>query len=418
MSPPPAPFHLLRNHQSSLSALSFDSTNNFLYSGDQSGHIAMTDLRKRRVICHWKAHKEGLLGVQEWDGRLIRSGPCAQLAFQADGIGKEAMGETTWFICIILIDQHLEPKTTIHRLSVRSTKGKSRMKEAFLALPNLVNSELADIYHLPSMKRIHSSINALPVSTNLPVQLTATDPMSVKPKGDRSGLIMSLHLSIQASKVALVMGFEDGRVEVWTCLLSDHDWDETWDGRFSDERMWQKVWGGKGHNEAVMAMAVDRTTSRAFTVSADHLLCRYDLKRALLSPHDSDTADDQVISSYSTKQIGNAALAISRDGKVVAVGGWDGRVRLFSAATFKPLGTLSYHRDTTHVLAFANPPMGIDYASESILETVEIGAEDDEEEDEVELDGVPPRERWLASGGKDRRVALWGLRDFAESDGG
>ena len=220
------------------------------------------------------------------------------------------------------------------------SKGKSRMKEAFLALPNLVNSELADIYHLPSMKRIHSSINALPVSTNLPVQLTATDPMSVKPKGDRSGLIMSLHLSIQASKVALVMGFEDGRVEVWTCLLSDHDWDETWDGRFSDERMWQKVWGGKGHNEAgelciatpyfhsfcsVMAMAVDRTTSRAFTVSADHLLCRYDLKRALLSPHDSDTADDQVISSYSTKQIGNAALAISRDGKVVAVGGWDGR---------------------------------------------------------------------------------------------
>ena len=69
------------------------------------------------------------------------------------------------------------------------------------------------------------------------------------------------------------------------------------------------------------------------------------------------------------------------------------------------------------MLAFANSAVGFDVANKSVLETVEIGAEEgSEEEDEVELDDVPPRERWLASGGKDRRVALWGLMDFAKSD--
>lgn len=29
--------------------------------------------------------------------------------------------------------------------------------------------------------------------------------------------------------------------------------------------------------------------------------------------------------------------------------------------------------------------------------------------------GEAPRERWLVSGGKDRRVAIWGLMDFAQA---
>jgi len=90
-----------------------------------------------------------------------------------------------------------------------------------------------------------------------------------------------------------------------------------------------------------------------------------------------------------------------------------GRIRLFSTATFKPLGTLAYHRDSVQALAFAQPPIPGGDDAESVAETLELGAEDSEEEDGVELDGVPPRERWLASGGKDRRGALWGLMDFA-----
>ena len=72
-----------------------------------------------------------------------------------------------------------------------------------------------------------------------------------------------------------------------------------------------------------MAMAVDRTMTRAFTVSADHLLCRYDLARVLMS--DDNSSKKQVVACHSIKQIGNASLALSSDGRVVAVGGWDGK---------------------------------------------------------------------------------------------
>jgi WD40 repeat protein len=72
MSPPPTPFHLLRTHHSPLSSLAFNPSNTCLYAGDQDGFVSVTDLRARRVIAYWKAHENGVLGVGEWDRRLIR----------------------------------------------------------------------------------------------------------------------------------------------------------------------------------------------------------------------------------------------------------------------------------------------------------------------------------------------------------
>lgn len=114
-------------------------------------------------------------------------------------------------------------------------KGKEVEAEALLAVPNLVNSELADIYHLPSSKRLHSSLNVSDVP---------------EIRGTRSGLIMSLHLSFRETRLVLVMGFEDGRVELWTCPTGDKAWRGTWDGRLSEDRRWTRLWEGKGHNEA------------------------------------------------------------------------------------------------------------------------------------------------------------------------
>lgn len=93
------------------------------------------------------------------------------------------------------------------------------------------------------------------------------------------------------------------------------------------------------------------------------------------------------------------------------------RIRLFSASTLKPLGTLSTHRETVHCVTFASAPHTAEeavYGDES--STLEIGAEseegEDSDEDVDEQMGTPPRSRWLASGGKDKRIALWGLKDF------
>ncbi|EIW67607.1 hypothetical protein TREMEDRAFT_64199 [Tremella mesenterica DSM 1558] len=323
---------------------------------------------------------------------------------------------------------------------------------------------------------------------------------------------MSLHLhlftstSIHNGNLALALGYEDGRIEVWYC--SNPDPKERWD---------------------VMAMVVDQNFEKAFTVSADHLLVKYHL---LIPPHlaqatpldeDTDprpklmkqvknTIPNQInkpintpfnlinespdkppipnnetpsiprtplnensrtplspinenpktplIKKHSTGQIGNSSLSISPQGSVIAVGGWDGKIRLYSTSTFKPLGILNYHRGTVNVLAFANPPspplpsphLLLDNVSTVLLpdtESNQVGTEksinnievkgldkginltggidvglkekelDDktidmnmEEESDDELDQVGLRYRWFVSGGKDHRVALWSLMDF------
>ena len=134
-------------------------------------------------------------------------------------------------------------------------------KEALLAVPNLVDSELVDIYLLPSRRRLHASINYTPKPKG-PI-----DEMSIKPDAGRTGLVMGIHLAFDSSgRLNCVMGFEDGRTEVWRCGSAPvgptqatgtspselpEEWRRTWDARMSSgPRLWEKVYEAKGHNEA------------------------------------------------------------------------------------------------------------------------------------------------------------------------
>lgn len=72
MTPPPKPFHLLRIHAAPLATLTFNADNTLLLAGDQDGYVSVTDLRSRRVVRYWKAHEGGVLGVDEYDGAVVR----------------------------------------------------------------------------------------------------------------------------------------------------------------------------------------------------------------------------------------------------------------------------------------------------------------------------------------------------------
>jgi hypothetical protein len=81
------------------------------------------------------------------------------------------------------------------------------------------------------------------------------------------------------------------------------------------------------------------------------------------------------------------------------------RIRLFSAATLKPLGTLAYHRESVQALAWASP----EPAPPRRAGTQAFGDDSDSEsEDGGEADAGDPA-NWLASGAKDRRIALWNV---------
>ena len=169
---------------------------------------------------------------------------------------------------------------------------------------------------------------------------------------------MALHVGFDTGgNLCLILGYEDGRVEMWRISESGDGpdgltepaneispmpfWYRRTNSRLDPdgERRWQKVYDGKGHNEAgtsaslealekhqmdrylwtaVMGMTVTSDLTRAFSVSADHLLCRHDL-----IAHSS--SQKEAIKKMSTGQIGNASIAISADDRVLAVGGWDGK---------------------------------------------------------------------------------------------
>ncbi|KAJ2965521.1 hypothetical protein NUW54_g14091 [Trametes sanguinea] len=71
--PPPTPKHLIRSHATQVNVVYISDDNERIYSGDLSGTVVITSTRSLRAIALWKAHSEGLLGVQEWAGRIITS---------------------------------------------------------------------------------------------------------------------------------------------------------------------------------------------------------------------------------------------------------------------------------------------------------------------------------------------------------
>ncbi|KAH8089136.1 WD40-repeat-containing domain protein [Filobasidium floriforme] len=444
MPAPPSPFHVLRHHQSPLHHLAFSHSNDLLYSGDEDGNIAITDLKLKRVISSWKAHGEGVLGVGEWDGGLVSQGRDNVIHFhsplETGSTSASASSSTsppaepsqpepstsskptvTTVSAIPTITPLLPPPRMLDSLPTNSlnfckfalveipeelgltgekmkTMSRKRRRpdgcpglgsgrQGLLAVPNLMDSDSVDIYHLPTLTRLHAAFTHDPIPT---ISTPGTEGQN------RNALIMGIHLYFHQDKLRTVLAFEDGRVEVWEC----DQWDLETDIRLQKgkEGVWRCLWREKGHNEAIMAMSVSPKLDFAFTVSADHQLVRYNLE--------NDQGDVTTrMKKHATKQIGNADVKVDSTGKIVAVAGWDGSIRLFSVKSFKSLGTLAYHRDMCNTLVFPFNETGD-----------RREGEEDSEDEEYGTSSVgrarKKTEGWLVSGGKDRRIAIWQLKDF------
>ncbi|KAL6299266.1 WD-40 repeat-containing protein [Sparassis latifolia] len=391
--PPPPPLHLLRAHTAQVNVVYFSDDNERLYSGDLAGSVVITSTRTLRSLALWQAHTDGLLGIEEWAQHVITHGRdnklrvwiCAQEPATAVGDSAVAPDLLTPQLCYSMDVNALN----YCRFSLRplSTDADGESK-ALLALPNLVESSLADVWTLPSQQRLHAAVG----KSSLPV--------SPDGRGQNStGIIMSMHLFEVAhpsisdrTQLRLLCAYENGSVAMWEYIRTDKETSIEGIG-------WERVWEVKLHVETVMGMTVSKDNTLALTVSADHLIGRYDLQNA-----DMPEMMQSACVIHRTKNPGNSSIAIRDDGRVCAVGGWDGKVRLFSTKSMKPLGTLDYHKKSCTAVAFARqePRQG----------EVPLLGVDEDNEDEMSGEEKAERTRWLAAGGQDNRVSIWGLISF------
>lgn len=67
----PSPSHIIRAHSSKVATVSFSKDNERIYSGDVTGTVVVTSTRTLRSIAVWKAHLDGILGIEEWLPSII-----------------------------------------------------------------------------------------------------------------------------------------------------------------------------------------------------------------------------------------------------------------------------------------------------------------------------------------------------------
>ncbi|KAJ7632862.1 WD-40 repeat-containing protein [Roridomyces roridus] len=382
--PPASPSHVLRTHSSDVSALFFSDDNERLYSGDASGLIVVTSTRTLRPIVAWAAHTDGIFGVEEWGSKIITHSRDHKLHVWNRVEDPPRVGGSASM-------SGLPPPTLCYSLDVNalnycrfSLLPQSDSESALIALPNLVESSEADVWELPSQKRIHASVGT---------QRTQHIFSNEGRQGMRTGLIMAMHLfhalppsegssARAAGELRLICAYEDGSVALRRFVGSSTQLETSIEGRG-----WEVIWNSKLHVEAIMAMRVSRDNQLALTVSADHLVGRYSLD-----------AQDETGVIHRTTHPGNGCIAIRDDGRVCAIGGWDGRIRLYSTKTLRPLGTLRYHKIGCQALEFARS----------------VDSEEDEDE-EMSAAEREARGRWLAAGSKDHRVSLWALISFEKT---
>lgn len=353
----------------------------------------VTSSKTLRTISSWQAHADSILGIEEAEFGVITHGRDnklhvwprpRELPASAQLGGSAAATDVT--------TQSTEPLYSMDvnalnycRFSLLRTSGAS---DALVALPNLVDSSCADIWTIPACERLHAAIGKSKSAPTVPLDGRGDD---------KTGIIMSLHLFLYSTELSrqelrLLCAFENGGITLRHCTSPKGE--KTVEGR-----NWDVLWTSKLHVESIMAMGVTRDHCVAFTVSADHLIGRYDL----------NTDDEEKRSTvYRTKHPGNGCVALRDDGRVCAVGGWDGSIRLYSTKSLKPLGTLRYHKTGCQAILFAHP--------HSDGSAGGMPAESDESNDSDDEADMADRQRWVIAGGKDSRLSIWSLASFVKAE--
>ncbi|MCJ1472445.1 ASTRA complex subunit [Lambiella insularis] len=450
--PPPQPVYVLRGHTSQIHALCFAHSNSRLFTGDADGWVVCWSLAYKRPTVVWKAHESPILGLAVWGAdRLITHGRDSRIVVWKLGLAEEAALDKTLPVEDAVIERKKPevlhsltvntlnfcafawcwdqsgplPGTNVEPLNNRS----STPAPILIAVPNSLNSDAIDIFHLPSERRT----STIPASKALK---TGPAPPPLYPNAQDTnppppGMVMALSLSLSPHPptLRLLAGYESGHTLAFA--------------QPSPTAPWQILYAAQPHSQpsnspslptsvpiltaAVLSLAPSPSAAFYLTTSADALVA----KHPLLSAATAVDPDRPPLKTVNTKHAGQQGVCVRSDGRIYATAGWDARVRVYSAKTMRELAVLRWHKEGCYAVAFADvggPGMAVSGGQEA---QSEIGSENALAR--VAADGqlaaamtpatasVAPstvaqqRDRkaqtthWLAAGSKDGKVSLWDI---------
>ncbi|CEP11806.1 hypothetical protein [Parasitella parasitica] len=141
----------------------------------------------------------------------------------------------------------------------------------------------------------------------------------------RLGACMAVELFRTSDALFVLSAYESGAIALWEIKQSKL----------------VLIWQRKEHQEPVLDLSIDPSRTFAISSSVDNQICKHSL-----------TTGD-VINKITIKKSGIMAVTIRPDNKVFALGGCDGRIRLFSVKSMKALAVLAYHKDTIDSIDFS-----------------------------------------------------------------
>ncbi|KAI2614216.1 WD40 repeat-like protein [Hypoxylon fragiforme] len=441
---PAKPKSVLRGHRTQVHATAFIRSNHRLATGDADGFVVIWDLTIMRPRAVWRAHTNAILTVADWgDNRIITHGRDNRLV-----VWKLALEDESAMSTALPLDESAPERTRpwiLHILEVNTMnfcsfascaiRSDNSLDELLIAVPNTLETEAIDIFHLPSQDRRYT--------------------IHLGSKTEQKGMVMSLSLFLCGEHLTLAAAYESGLAIV---------------ARLGENETWDILYRAQVHSQPVLSLDVAPQKDFFLTSGADAIIAKHpipppcplaresqqsrqanrknteaansSLSSAAISPESSPAIpipipprqsnliiETQPLKTINTKHSGQQGLRIRSDGKIFATAGWDSKVRVYSIKTMTELAVLKWHEVGCYATAFATladkqssnlvtPNTHRNKSKDGAATTGNIDNEG------TTLTALPKpgqlsvkdrrinmaREaHWLAAGSKDGKISLWDI---------
>ncbi|KAI1818399.1 WD40 repeat-like protein [Poronia punctata] len=416
MSQQPAahPKSVLRGHRSQVHVTTFIWHNQRLASGDADGFVVLWDLTIMRPRAVWRAHTNAILGIADWGhDRLITEGRDNRLIVWKITAADEATLSTSlpldetaperpqpWILHILEINTMNFCAFTTCPLSAETGLEEGH-NGLLIAVPNTLETEAVDIFHLPDQKRLST--------------------IHLGGKSEKKGMVMTLSLFWLEGSLFLIAGYENGLAIV---------------ARRSDQGIWDTLYRNQTHSQPILSLGVAPDREYFLTSGADAKIAKHPIPRthsAELANSGETTVETTPLKTMKTGHSGQQSLRIRSDGRIFATAGWDTKVRVYSAGAMSELAVLKWHDSGCYAAAFAIlADDGRIGASPESQGTTTKGTSQEKAEATPSVTALTPKEtatttivrevnvkerrlrraketHWLAAGSKDGKISLWDI---------